>query len=802
MKVLLSWLKEYVDIDVTPQVLEEKLFGAGFEVEETTHLANNMTGVVVGQITAMEMYEGTHLRICTLDCGEHGKDIIILTGADNVFVGAKVPVAMVGANLPGGFKIKERKMVDKMSYGMLCSGEELSIPGNWYPGADVYGILILDEKEPIGADIVDVLELDDYLFDISITANRPDCQSILGIAREVAAFLKKPLKAPAFDYTETDVKKDEIKVYDEAYDLCPRFLAHYIYDVKHFESPLWMQRRLASCGMKSIDAIVDITNYVLLEIGQPMHAYDLKTLNGSTVFPRRAKDGEKITTLDEKERVLTPNNLVICDAKEPIGLAGIMGGLDSEITSDTEEIVLEAAKFMRDNVRKTCRALGVHTDAAGRYEKGVDEYSVETGMKRCLNLVQALGVAKIGATSFDCSGGASTEKRTIQVSVSQVNDVLGIEVPTDEIIKILTSLQFEVTLNDGVLDIVVPRYREDVEHYQDIAEEVIREYGYDHIVPRFLDSALVTNGGMSPAQDKELSVKKLLCANGLYEISTMSMYSPKDLDNLLVPADSEARKYIQILNPITENLSILRTMLAPSMLNVIMENIKTDHSAGRFFELANIYIPKSLPIAERPIERKTLCMGMYGAKEDFYAMKAVLDTLAATFNLSFTYKKETVSYLHPGRSAAVYCGDKKLGTLGQLRYEVIDNLDIAAGKKADLKIFIAELDYEALYDCFAPAIKYSPLSDKEGATRDLSLLLDTKVECGPIIEAIKNISKLAKDVSLVDIYQNEKLGADKKSLTFSVKFETDDHSIADDEADGAIAKIVKKLAEQFGAEQR
>lgn len=802
MKVLLSWLKEYVDIDITPSELETKLFGAGFEVEETKYLGESIEKIVVGKVTAMEHYEGTHLQICTMDCGEHGKDIIILTGADNVFVGAHVPTALVGAILPGGFKIKERNMVGKMSYGMLCSGEELGIAAGWYPGADYNGLLILDENTVPGDNIVDVLGLDDYIFDISITANRPDCQSILGIAREVAAFLKKPLKAPALTYTETEVTKDEIKVYDEAYDLCPRFLGHYIYDVKHFPSPLWMQRRLASCGMKSIDAIVDITNYVLLEIGQPMHAYDLATLNGSTVYPRRAKEGEMITTLDGKERVLSPNNLVICDAKEPIGLAGIMGGLDSEITESTQEIVLEAAKFMRDNVRKSCRGLGVHTDAAGRYEKGVDEYSVETGMKRCLNLAESLGVAKISSTKFDCSGGASTQERRISVEVKRVNDVLGITVPTAEIISILESLNFGVAESDGVLDITIPRYREDVAHYQDIAEEVIREYGYDHIVPRFLDSAKVTNGGMNAAQERELAVKKLLCAQGLYEIQTMAMYSPKDLDALLIPEDAPERNYIEILNPITENLSIVRTLLAPSMLTVISNNIKTEHESGRFYELAPVYLPKSIPVKEYADERKHLCIGMYGAKESFYTLKGVLDTMAAAYKLDFKYERAEVSYLHPGRSAAVLVNGVKVGTLGQLKYELVNELPIADGKKADTKIFIAEIDYALLAEQFAEGIRYTPVSDKESRVRDMSLIVAKTVEVGVMMDAVKKISKLAAEVSLVDIYEHEKLGLDKKSVTLSVKFATADHGVTDEEADGARDKIVRKLSEQFEAVAR
>ena len=802
MKVLLSWLKEYVDIDVSEKELEKKLFDAGFEVEELIALGEGIDRVVTGRVTRMEHYEGTHLQICQVDAGEYGKDITILTGADNVFENAIVPVALVGATLPGGFKIKERKMQGMMSYGMLCSGDELGVLPGWYPGSDYNGLLILKEGTPIGEDIVKVLELDDYIYDISITANRPDCQCILGIAREVAAFLNKPLKAPALDYTQTEVKRDSIKVYDEAYDLCPRFLGHYIYDVQHFQSPQWMRKRLSSCGMKSIDAIVDITNYVLLEIGQPMHAYDLATLKGETVFPRRAKEGEKITTLDGKERVLNPENLVICDAMEPIGLAGIMGGLDSEITESTKEIVLESARFLRDNVRKTGRSLGVHTDAAGRYEKGVDEYSVETGMKRCLNLTQSLGVAKISSTHFDCSGGASREERVIEVSIKQVNDVLGITVPTEDMVRILSSLAFGVKAQGDTLTITIPRYREDVAHYQDIAEEIIREYGYDKIVPRFLDSAKVTNGGMNAAQSRELEVKKQLCALGCYEISTMAMYSDAELDNLLLGQDAPERNCIRIMNPITEKLSILRTMLIPSVLEVINNNIKTDHTAGRFFELAPVYSPKSLPVTEYVNEVKHLALGVYGPDEDFYSVRKILDEMADGYGMTLKYQRCETSYLHPGRSAAIYAGGVQVGVIGQLRYEIIDGMSIAEGKKNDIRIFVAELDYAALSKQFADQIRFTPLSDKESKVRDISLLVDRKVQAGDMIEAVGEISKLAREVSVADVYQSEKLGFLKKSITLSVKFATEDHSITDEEADTAKAKIIKKLGERFQAEAR
>ena len=802
MKVLYSWLKDYVDIDTEPKELETKLFSAGFEVEGIEYLGENLDKVVVGQITSMEHYEGTHLQICHVDCGDMGHDHLILTGADNVFVGAKVPAALVGAKLPCGLDIQPRKMVDMMSYGMLCSGEEMCLDANWYPGADVNGIMILDENAPLGMEMRDYLELDDYLFDISITANRPDCQSVIGIAKEVAAFLNKPFKAPDYSYEEDGTVNENISIEVIDKETCPRYLGHYIYDVKYMESPLWMKRRLIAVGHNAINAMVDITNYVLVEIGQPMHAFDLNTLEGSSIVVRRAEDGEKLVTLDEKERVLNNTNLLICDKVKPVGLAGVMGGLNSEITENTKEVVFESAKFLKDSVRKTSRGLGLRSDAAARFEKGIDEYTVECGMARALNLAQTLGVAKISSSHFDVSGGASTEKRVITVETAQVNDVLGIEVPEEEMVKILSALQFEVELKDGVLTLAVPRYREDIENYQDIAEEVIREYGYDKVVPTFLDAAQVTNGGLNRYQSKELAVKEYMCSQGYYEIQTIAMTAKTDFNMFLIPEDAKEREVVELLNPITENLSIMRTLMAPSMVKVIENNIKNGNEAMRFFELANIYLPKALPLTEPPVEKKILCLGTCGADEDFFAMKETLESFASYNDLTFSYKRGEAPYLHPGRTADVYCKGVKIGHFGQLRYEVVDSMNIAGGKKADTKIFIAEMDYSTIAELFKTAIKYVPESGFKGNSRDISILIDKKVECGTTIDAISACDAFIKKVTLFDIFESEKLGADKKSMAFNIKLASDTEDVTDEMTDAVMDKVVKALGDAFGAQMR
>lgn len=802
MKVLLSWLKEYVDIDVSPKELEKKLFSAGFEVEGVEYLGENIEKIYVGEVTSIEKYEGTHLYICHINCGKQGEDHLILTGADNVFQGAKVPACLVGAKLPNGLEIAPRKMKDMMSYGMLCSGEELGLNKDWYPGADVNGIMILDKDAPVGEDIKTYLGLDDYVFDISITANRPDCQSVLGIAREVAAFLGKEVKNPDMTYHADATTNDAVSVEVLDKDLCPRYLSHYVYDVKDCESPLWMKRRLIAVGHNAINAMVDITNYVLVEIGQPMHAFDLSTLEGSSIVVRRAKEGEELVTLDEKKRVLGPNNLLICDKVKGVGLAGVMGGLNSEITSATKEVLFESAKFRKDNIRKTSRGLGLHSDAAARFEKGIDEYTVECGMARALNLVEKLGVAKVGATAFDVTAGDSTEKREILVETAKVNYVLGIEVPEEDMVRILKSLAFEVELQNGVMKLKVPRYREDIENYQDIAEEVIREYGYDKVVPTFLGEALVTNGGLNAAQSKELSVKQFLCTQGFYEIQTIAMTAKNEPDLFLIPEGAKERQMIELINPITENLSVMRTFLAPSMVHAMENNIKKGYEELRFFELANVYIPKALPLTERPDEIKTLCLGSCGSKEDFFSMKAALENLAAANKLTFTFQKGSAPYLHPGRTADVFCEGEFIGRFGQLRYEIVDKLDIAEGKKADTRIFVAELNYDVLKKHFLAGIVYVPENNFAKTNRDLSLTIKKTVACGDVMEAIQKADPLVSKVELFDVFESEKLGTDVKSMTFKILFASAEGDVTDAMTDGTVEKILAALGEKFEAQMR
>ena len=804
MKVPFSWLKELVDIDITAQELEDKLFSCGFEVEERIDLSAGIDKVVVGVITSIEKQEGTHLSRCVVDCGGYGHDIRITTGAPNIFVGAHVPAALDGSTLPGGIHIKKRMMQGFESNGMLCSGEELGLNEDLYPGAGVYGLLILPEDTTPGADICPVVGLDDSIFDISITANRPDCQSILGIAREVAAVLGKPLHMPAMDYQAVCEPDAPISVTVEAPDLCPRYMAHYVRNIRMGESPRWMKRHLALCGLRSISNVVDITNHTLLEMGQPMHAFDLDKVAGRCIDVRRARPGEKIVTLDEKEFTLTENNLVICDAEKPVALAGVMGGANSGMDDKTHSLLFECATFARDSVRKTSRALGQSSDSSARYEKGVDFSSPKLGLARALHLIQQLDCGDITTLAFDCTDGRSTGRKVIDTTPDKICAVLGIRVPDQTMIDILERLEFTMEVDaGGVWHVSVPLYREDVEGYPDLAEEVIREYGYSHIVPTFLKTAAVTNGGLNGEQQRVLKVKRMLAGQGFYEASTLAFYSAAELDMLHIPAEDTARKAIRILNPISENLSIMRTLLAPSMLNVIVDNLKKGNGAGRLFEMAPVYLPKSLPLTERPHERQTLCMGVFGPGEDFFTVKGAMEALAASLGLAFTYERETeTAWLHPGIAASVWCKGKRLGVFGKLSNEINAELKIAKDEKENQNIYLAELDYEALSACVEGELHYQPISPYVPVKRDLALVCDEAVTCGAIEDAIRSASPLVTGVELFDVYRGKNLGEGKKSMAFSVVLADPKAELDAEQVDRAIKKILGNLKYKLGIEIR
>ena len=788
MKVPFSWLKQYVDIDVTAQELEDKLFGCGFEVEELIDLGGEISKVVVGVVTECVPQEGTHLHICKVDCGEYGHDIQISTGASNVYEGMHTPAALDGSTLPGGIKIKAKPLMGIESNGMLCSGEELGLNDDLYPGAEVYGLLDLPKDTVPGTPIQKVVGLDDYIFDISVTANRADCQSVLGIAREVAAVLGKPLKMPATDYTVSDTTDDRLSITVEAPDLCPRYIGHYVRNITPGPSPRWMKRQLALCGLRSISNVVDITNYVMLEIGQPMHAFDMDTLESCQIIVRRAKDGEEITTLDEKNFKLTPNNLVICDGSKPVALAGVMGGLNSEIKDSTTQLLFESAKFARDNIRKTARGLGQNTDASSHY------------------LIQELGCGEVTAAHFDCSAGAPREGKHFTATISGINAILGITVPTDAILDILHRLQFEVTLEaDGnTMQVVAPRWREDIEVGEpDLAEEVIREYGYDHIVPTFLKAAQVTTGGLTAEQKARAKAKRTMCAQGFYEAETLAFYADADLDMLHIAADAPERKVIRILNPISSHLTIMRPLLAPSLLNVVVDNLRKGNGEGRLFEMSNIYIPKQLPVTELPEERLHLGFAAWGSDEDFFTVKGAVAALGDAFGVELTVERAAdVAWLHPGIAAYILCKGERVGVFGKLANDVTAELKLPKDSRSNLNIYLGEIDWVAFHALVPTSLHYTPIPEFAPVQRDLALVAPESMECGTLITEMQRACKQLTRVELFDIYRGEKLGADKKSMAFSLYFQPGEKPFAADEVDRFVKKILGNLKFKLGIEIR
>ncbi len=800
MKAPFSWLKDYVDIDCTAEELKDKLFSCGFEVEDMVYVAKHIEKIVTCKILSIVKHPNADkLSVTKVDAGAYG-ELQIITAATNIFVGAIVPVALDGSTLANGEKIYNGELRGLPSYGMFCSGEELGINDDWYDGASTHGILILKEDYPLGSEVKEILELEDVMFDINVTANRPDCQSILGLAREIAAVLDKPLKMPDLTYMVDDKVSTRkiINVSNKAFDLCPRYMAHYVSNIKIGESPRWMKRRLSSMGLRSINNIVDITNFVLLEIGQPMHAFDLNDLSGSKIIVRRADNNEKIITLDEKEFVLDNDNLVICDESKPVALAGVMGGLNSEIKESTKDVVFESAKFVRDNIRKTSRNFGQRTDASSRYEKGVDYYSVETGMKRALNLISTLNCGTIACDEYDLVVDEIKEK-VINTTFSKVNGVLGIDVPKTTIIEILERLNFKVSDNGDDLSVTVPLYREDMESYPDIAEEIIREYGYDHIESTLLKTSAITNGGLNDEQVKIENLKNLLVGYGFNEMINYSFVSEKEYDTFALDKNSDEHKFIKIINPIGEDVAVMRTSLLPSAVRVGCYNINRKNNFGRLFELAKVYNPKELPLKELPSEKLFLSIVSFGENEDFFTLKGVVEGIVSNFasDSKIKYLPSKIKSLHPTRGADLYIDDEFVGYFGQINPTILSELDV------DKPVYGAEINYELLKKHFSSKIIVKPISKFPIIERDIALVIDEKVPYSDVEEVIKNNGGQYLDsIKLFDVYKGAQVGDGKKSMAFNLVFVAKDRTLNVEEIDMVIHKILDALKNNLSVELR
>lgn len=793
----LRWLKDYVEIDVSAEELKNKLFSCGFEVEESVDMFAKVDGIYVAKLLSVEKHPNADkLNVWQIDVGEKGT-LQIITNAKNIQEGDLVPVALDGATLFSGDRIFNGQIRGVESFGMFCSGEELGITDDYYPGASVNGILRLLEEYKPGTPIKEALGLDDIIFDIGVTSNRPDCQSILGIAREVASVLNKPLKMPAMTYKTVDKAVTEVvSVKVEDTELCPRYLATAVENITVKESPLWMRKRLFLVGIRGINNLVDITNFVLTEMGQPMHAFDRDKLNQSELIVRRAKEGETIVTLDKKEFTLTEENLVICDGDKPVCLAGVMGGLNSGITEETTSLVFEAAKFKRDNVRKTSRSLGQRSESSARFEKGVDSYTTKLAMDRALALIDELGAGEILSGAIDCNA-EKQEKRLVETTVSRITGLLGITISGVDMKEILERLQFEVSLNGENLSVLVPEYREDVENYADLAEEIIRMYGYDNIQGTMLAHAAITNGGKTEAQKNEARVKDVLSGFGLHEIVTYSFISEKDYDKLDLDKTSDEYRYIRLINPLGEDLAAMRTTLAPSMLSTLLFNQNRKNAEVKLFEYARTYHAKALPLTELPVERNNICIGMYGADVDFFTLKGVVEEFGSAFGIEFTFTAGGKGYLHPTRCATVSVNGEVVGTIGELGPVYSDRYGF------DKRVYLGELDYDKISAYISRKIKFKAISRYPESSVDIALTVDKKVACADVLVAIReSAGEYLKSASLFDVYEGEQVEKGKKSMAFNLIFGSLDRTLEQSEVESAKANVLARLGEKFGAALR
>lgn len=797
MLVPYRWLKDYIETDLPVKELAEKMVATGNGVEAITELGADIKNVVVGKIVKLEKHpDADKLQICQIDVGT--ETLQIVTGADNVFEGALVPVALCGSELPNGMKIKKGKLRGVESYGMLCSGEELCLKESDYPGAEVYGILILSGDWAPGTDIRKVIMKDDTVIEFEIGANRPDCLSVLGIAREAAAALDIPIKIPDAAYSED--KNDDIHNYVDVEvtdtDLCPRYMAKAVKNVKIGPSPDWMQARLRAAGIRPISNIVDITNFVMLETGQPMHAYDDKDIRGRKIIVRRAEDGETMKTLDGKEREFTSSMLLIADAEGPTGIAGVMGGENSEIKEDTKTVIYEAAKFMYGNIRQTSRGLGLATEASMRFSKGVDTANVEYAINRCCQLTEMLGAGEIVGGTIDILSEDLSEKEIV-VKAQDINGILGTNLSAMEMKRCLDRVFLKTELDATELRVHIPHIRGDIDGKADIAEEVARIYGYDNIPENEVQGRI-----MAVKRDMEVFtdlVRHYITGNGFFECITYSFTGKADWDKLLLPEDSFLRRAVKIRNPLGDDTAYMRTTLIADALKVMATNLKHKNKNVKIFEIDKVYLPKELPLTELPEERKKMVLAMSGDDADFYRLKEIVENIFEICRVEggIDVVAGGEPYFHPGRKALMMLGDKLVGQLGEIHPDVQENFGIPE------KVYVAQMDMESLFEASGTKIRFAPLPKYPAIERDIAITVDKDAEAGTIRKAIlKNGGKYIENVELFDVYEGEQLEKGKKSLAYALTFRSATGTLTDENIAKDMKRILAKLEEDFGAALR
>lgn len=797
MDLSMKWINDYVDLkNVDIKQFCHGMTMSGSKVEGYTVEGSEITNVVVGKLLSVVPHENSdHLVVCQVDAGLDAP-IQIVTGAPNVKAGDVVPVALSGSTLPGGIKIKKGKLRGVESNGMLCSLGELGLSVHDFPYAIEDGIFIIEEDCKIGEDIHTALGLDDTTVEFEITSNRPDCLSVTGLAREASATFGVPLNIPAPEVNLTEGNIDDmLKVDVHNTDKCKCYCAGIVKNVKIGPSPRWMRERLRASGIRPINNFVDITNYVMLEYGQPMHAFDLRYVEDAHINVRNAVNGEKITTLDGVERELTDEMLIIADSKKPIAVAGVMGGEYSGIMDDTTTVVFESAYFEPVQVRRTSKKLGLRSDASARYEKGVDSLISMTCLARAFELVEKLGAGEVVKTVIDKDYTDKTPK-TVDFSAEWINNFLGTDISEANMIKYLNSLDFSV--ENG--KVIAPSFRIDIEYKADVAEEVARIYGYNNIPSAQFKG--VAEAEYTPEQKFTRSIENAMVALGCYEISTFSFISPKYFDKINLPADSRLRNTETITNPLGEDTSVMRTTILPSMMEILAKNYNNRNAAVKLFEIGKEYIPTEPD--KLPEEPQRLAIGMYGGNIDFYDIKGIADELLKVLRVNgCEYIRTSESDLfdercafHPGRSAVIMCGSTAVGIIGEIHPDVAENYGI------ETKVYAAKFNIPQMLELSQKEVSYKPLPKFPATTRDLSLLCDDKLPAAEIEKAIRKASgNVLEKVTLFDVYKGKQIEEGKKSISYSISMRSHDGTLTDEQADSVMKKVLKALKE-IGAELR
>jgi len=798
MLVPVKWLSEYVDIkDIDVKVLEDKLIMSGSNTEAVEETLPHVKNIVVGKILKIEQHpDADKLKVLEIDLGE--EVVQIVTGAQNVVENAYLPVCMVNSVLADKTKIKKGKLRGVESFGMLCSFQELGFENSVIPKPFIDGVWLLPGEYPLGTPIGDIEDLKDAVIEFEITPNRPDCLSVLGMARETAATFEKEMVYPDESIqNESGDVNDYISIEIEDPTLCPRYTGRVVTDVKIEPSPLWMQLRLMKAGMKPISNIVDITNYVLLEYGQPIHAFDLDTIKDKKVIVRPAKAGEKLTTLDDQERELTEDMLLITDPSGPIALGGVMGGAATEVTDKTTSLLIEVANFNKKNIRKTSKDLMLRSEASSRYEKGVSPDLCIAATNRVCHLIEKLGAGKIVGGIVDVYPN-KREIEVVTVRASKVNGLLGLKLSIDKIKEILERLEILVTVDGENLLCTPPHQRLDLVKEIDFVEEVARLYGYD-VIPSTLfrgnEWGALTNG-----QNIRKVTRETLVAAGLNEITTYSFVSPKSLDAINLSEHSILRNAVKLLNPLGEEYSIMRTTLLPNLIEVLARNYKRSVKEASAFEVGNVFFPKQQPLVELPVEKKTLVMGMYGEDKDFFSLKGSVEELFETLGLkNYKYETETShATYHPGRCANIVYGDNHiLGTIGEVHPTVLDNYDI------EVPVMAGEIDFNMLMQITRLDRKYVGVPKYPASTRDLAILVKEDVTNQAVLDIIHQYGgKLLEEVEIFDVYKGSQIDDGYKSMAYALIFRAKDRTLVDEDVNKAMAKILKNLEEKLEAELR